>query len=191
LERREVDRVAAGDLFLLAGIPEIQIGDTLAPLDDPVALPRLVVDEPVLRMTFGVNTSPLAGEGRFLTSRHLRARLQREVLGNVSIRISDTGSPDVMEVAGRGELQLAVLIETMRREGYELQVSRPEVITRVIDGRRMEPLERCVVDVPDDYVGSVTQALAPRKGRVVDIRPGDPGRTVVTAEAPTRGLLGL
>src|SRR5207245_5983017 len=109
LERREVDRVAAGDLFLLAGIPEIQIGDTLAPLDDPVALPRLVVDEPVLRMTFGVNTSPLAGEGRFLTSRHLRARLQREVLGNVSIRVSDTGSPDVMEVAGRGELHLAVL----------------------------------------------------------------------------------
>src|SRR3989454_6506957 len=140
LERTEVNDVTAGDLFLVAGIPEIQIGDTLASVDEPIALPRLVVDEPVLRMTFGVNTSPLSGEGRFLTSWHLRDRLEREVLGNVSIRVSETGSPDVMEVAGRGELQLAVLIETMRREGYELQVSRPEGITRLVDGRRMEPL---------------------------------------------------
>ena len=124
-------------------------------------------------MTFGVNTSPLAGkDGRFLTSRHLRERLDREVLGNVSIRVSETDSPDVIEVAGRGELQLAVLIESMRREGYELQVSRPEVIIREIDGQRHEPLERGVVDVPDDHVGTVTQALAPRKGRVTDMAPG-------------------
>ena len=139
-------------------------------------------------MTFGVNTSPLAGKaGRYLTSRHLRERLDREVLGNVSIRIADTDSPDVIEVAGRGELQLAVLIESMRREGYELQVSRPEVIIKEINGKRHEPLERGVVDVPDEHVGTVTQALAPRKGRVTDLRPGDPGRTIVSFEAPARG----
>jgi GTP-binding protein len=192
VERAEVDALHAGDLFVVAGFPEVEIGDTIAAPDDPRPLPRLVVDEPVLRMTFGVNTSPLAGRaGRFLTSRHLRERLAREVLGNVSIRVADTDSPDVIEVAGRGELQLAVLIESMRREGYELQVSRPEVVTREIDGRRHEPVERGVCDVPDDHVGTVTQALAPRKGRVLDLRPGDPGRTVVTFEAPARGLIGF
>ena len=135
-------------------------------------------------MTFGVNTSPLAGkEGKYLTSRHLRERLDREVLGNVSIRLDETDSPDVIEVAGRGELQLAVLIESMRREGYELQVSRPEVIIKEINGKRHEPLERGVVDVPDEHVGTVTQALAPRKGTVTDLRPGDTGRTIVTFEA--------
>jgi GTP-binding protein len=145
-----------------------------------------------MRMTFGVNTSPLAGkDGRYLTSRHLRERLDREVLGNVSIRLAETSSPDVIEVAARGELQLAVLIESMRREGYELQVSRPEVLVREIDGRRHEPLELAVIDVPDDHVGTVTQALAPRKGRVTDLRPGDIGRTIVTLEAPSRGLLGF
>jgi GTP-binding protein len=160
--------------------------------NDPKPLPRLAVDEPVLRMTFGVNTSPLSGrEGRYLTSRHLRERLDREVLGNVSIRIEETDSPDVLSVAGRGELQLAVLIESMRREGYELQVSRPEVIVREIDGKRNEPVERVVVDVPDEHVGTVTQAIAPRKGQVVDVRQGDTGRTIVTFEAPARGLLGF
>jgi len=190
--RLEVDEIAAGDLFIVAGFPEVEIGDTLADPVDPVALPRLTVDEPVLRMTFGVNTSPLAGkEGQFLTSRHLRDRLDREILGNVSIRVEQTDSPDVIEVSGRGELQLAVLIETMRREGYELQVSRPEVIVKDIDGARHEPLERAVIDVPDEHVGTVTQALAPRKGRVTDLRPGDTGRTVVTIEAPARGLIGF
>ena len=190
--RLEVDEIAAGDLFIVAGFPEVEIGDTLADPVDPVALPRLTVDEPVLRMTFGVNTSPLAGkEGQFLTSRHLRDRLDREILGNVSIRVEQTDSPDVIEVSGRGELQLAVLIETMRREGYELQVSRPEVIVKDIDGARHEPLERAVIDVPDEHVGTVTKALAPRKGRVTDLRPGDTGRTVVTIEAPARGLIGF
>ncbi len=190
--REDVDERVAGDLFVVAGFPEVEIGDTLADPASPEALPRLSVDEPVLRMTFGVNTSPLAGkEGKFLTSRHLRERLEREVLGNVSIRLEDTDSPDVIEVAGRGELQLAVLIETMRREGYELQVSRPEVIVKDIDGKRHEPLERGVCDVPEDHVGTVTQALAPRKGRVFDMRPGDPGRTVVLFEAPARGLIGF
>ena len=192
LARVDVDERVAGDLFVIAGFPEVEIGDTFADPATPEALPRLSVDEPVLRMTFGVNTSPLAGkDGTYLTSRHLRDRLEREVLGNVSIRLGDTGSPDVIEVAGRGELQLAVLIETMRREGYELQVSRPEVVVHDIDGKRHEPLERGVTDVPDEHVGTVTQALAPRKGRVLDMRPGDPGRTVVTWEAPARGLIGF
>ncbi|MHB8512078.1 MAG: translational GTPase TypA [Actinomycetota bacterium] len=192
LDRVKVDRIEAGDLFVAAGMPDVEIGDTLADVENPVALARLIVDEPVLRMTFGVSTSPLSGrEGKFLTSRHLRERLAREILGNVSIRVTDTDSPEVLEVAGRGELQLAVLIETMRREGYEFQVSRPEVITREIDGVLHEPLERGIVDVPDDRVGVISQSLAPRKGRVVDIRPGDSGRSIVTFEAPARGLLGF
>jgi GTP-binding protein len=192
ISRDEVEERTAGDLFVVAGFPEVEIGDTLADPANPEALPRLSVDEPVIRMTFGVNTSPLAGkEGKYLTSRHLRERLEREVLGNVSIRLEDTDSPDVIEVAGRGELQLAVLIETMRREGYELQVSRPEVVVKDIDGKRHEPLERGVCDVPEDHVGTVTQALAPRKGRVTDLRPGDAGRTVITFEAPARGLIGF
>jgi GTP-binding protein len=190
--RLEADEVAAGDLFVVAGFPEVEIGDTIADPADPRPLPRLTVDEPVLRMTFGVNTSPLAGkEGRYLTSRHLRERLEREVLGNVSIKVAPTDSPDVIEVAGRGELQLAVLIESMRREGYELQVSRPEVVVRDFDGVRHEPLERGVVDVPDEHVGTVTQALAPRKGRVTEVQPGDTGRTIISFEAPARGLIGF
>jgi GTP-binding protein len=192
LGRVEASELTAGDLFVLAGLPEVQIGDTLADPDDPDPLPRLTVDEPVLQMTFGVNTSPFAGrDGRFLTSRHLRERLDREVLGNVAISVEETDSPDLLRVAGRGELQLAVLIESMRREGYELEVSRPEVITREIEGRRHEPVEEGMVDVPDASVGAVTQALAPRKGKVVDLRPGDPGRSVISFEAPARGLLGF
>ena len=192
VERTEVDERAAGDLFVLAGFPEVESGDTVADPATPKPLPRLEVDEPVLRMTFGVNTSPLAGqEGKYLTSRHLRERLEREVLGNVSIRLHDTESPDIIEVAGRGELQLAVLIESMRREGYELQVSRPEVVVREIDGKRHEPIEEAIVDVPDEHVGAVTQALAPRKGKVTDLRPGDTGRTIVRLEAPSRGLIGF
>ena len=192
LDRQDVESRSAGDLFVVAGFPEVEIGDTLADPINPEALPRLEVDEPVLRMTFGVNTSPLSGrDGRYLTSRQIRDRLDREVLGNVSIRIGNTSSPDIIDVAGRGELQLAVLIETMRREGYELQVSRPEVVIREIDGQPHEPLERAVVDVPDAHVGTITQAIAPRKGKVTDLRPGDSGRTVVTLEAPARGLLGF
>ena len=192
LERNETTERRAGDLFVVAGFPEIEIGDTLADPDDPQPLPRVEVDEPVLRMTFGVNTSPLSGrEGTLLTSRQIRQRLEREILGNVSIRLGATSSPEMIDVAGRGELQLAVLIESMRREGFELQVSRPEVIIREIGGSPHEPVERAVVDVPDEHVGTVTQAVAPRKGKVTDLRPGDSGRTVVTVEAPARGLLGF
>jgi GTP-binding protein len=192
LGRVDVDAIVAGDVFVLAGLADVEIGDTIADPSDPDPLPRLTVDEPVLRMTFGPNTSPISGkEGAYVTSRHIRDRLAREVLGNVAIKVEDTESPDIIQVAGRGELQLAVLIETMRREGYELEVSRPEVITKDIDGKRHEPLEEGVADVPDEHVGTVTQALAPRKGKVIDMRPGDPGRTLVTFEAPARGLLGL
>lgn len=192
VSRVEVDELGAGDLFVVAGFPEVEIGDTIASTETPVALPRLMVDEPVLRMTFGVNTSPFAGrDGKYLTSRHLIDRLKKEILGNVSIKLHETESADVMEVAGRGELQLAVLIEGMRREGFEMQVSRPEVITKEVNGKKFEPLERGVCDVPDEYVGAVTQALAPRKGRVTDLRSGDPGRTVITFECPSRGLIGF
>jgi GTP-binding protein len=190
--RTEVDQIVAGDLFVLAGIAEVEVGDTISGVEVTTPLPRLEVDEPVIRMSFGVNTSPFAGrEGKFVTSRHLRDRLNKEILGNVSIKISDTDSPDVTAVAGRGELQLAVLIENMRREGYELQVSRPEVITKEINGKKHEPLEAGTCDVPDEYVGAITQELAPRKGRVTDLRPGDPGRTIVSFEAPSRRLIGF
>jgi GTP-binding protein len=192
IERSDATEIVAGDLFILSGIEEVEVGDTIASVDNPVALPRLEVDEPVLRMSFGVNTSPYAGrDGKYLTSRHLRDRLNKEILGNVSIKISNTEVAEVMEVAGRGELQLAVLIENMRREGFELQVSRPEVITKEVDGKRQEPLETGTCDVPDEYVGAITQALAPRKGRITDLRPGDPGRTIVSFEAPSRGLIGF
>ncbi len=192
LHRIDVPSREAGDLFVIAGVPDIEIGDTLADPATPEALPRVLVDEPVLRMTFGVNTSPLSGrDGKYLTSRQIRDRLEREVLGNVSIKIGETSSPEVIEVAGRGELQLAVLIESMRREGYELQVSRPEVIVKQINGVRHEPVELAVVDVPDEHVGTVTQAVAPRKGQIVGLQPGDAGRTIVTLRAPARGLIGF
>ena len=192
LGRVEVEERAAGDLFVVAGFAEVEIGDTITDAADPRPLPRLTVDEPVLRMTIGVNTSPMAGRaGSQLTSRQIRARLDREVLGNVSIRIAPTSSADVMEVAGRGELQLAVLVESMRREGFELQLSRPEVVTKSVDDGVYEPRERALIDVPDEYVGAVTQAVAHRRGQVEDMRPGDRGRTVVTVTAPARGLLGF
>jgi GTP-binding protein len=192
LGRVDVPERAAGDLFVVAGFPEVQIGDTFSDAEHLEPLPRLSVDEPVLKMTFGVNTSPLAGkEGTYLTSRQIKERLDREVLGNVSIRIGETPSPEVIEVAGRGELQLAVLIESMRREGYELQVSRPEVIIKSIDGVDHEPIETVTVDVPDEYVGAVTQAAAPRKGRITELAPGKHGRSIINFTAPSRGLLGL
>ena len=190
--RKEVDTIVAGDLFIVAGLEDVNVGDTLASVETPTPLPRLEVDEPVLRMSFAVNSSPFSGrEGTYVTSRHLRDRLYREILGNVSIRLFDTDSPDIIEVAGRGELQLAVLIENMRREGYEMQVSRPEVITKEVNGKTHEPFERGTIDVPDEFVGAVTQALAPRRGRIVDMRPGDAGRTIMHFSAPSRGLIGF
>ena len=192
LGRDEVEERQAGDLFVVSGFPEVGIGDTFSDTEIVEPLERLKVDEPVLKMTFGVSTSPLAGtEGKFVTSRQIRDRLEKEVLGNVSIRIADTSTPEIIEVAGRGELQLSVLIESMRREGFELQVSRPEVIVKEIDGVKHEPVEKVTVDVPDEYVGAVTQVVSPRKGRIAELHPGETGRTIITFTAPSRGLLGL
>ncbi|HJO23366.1 MAG: translational GTPase TypA [Myxococcota bacterium] len=167
IDRIDLERASAGDIIMLAGIDSIEIGDTICQPDSPVALPRIEIDPPTIKVNFLVNTSPFAGrEGRFVTSRQIGERLEREVLGNVSIHIADTGRQDAFEVAGRGELQLGVLIETMRREGYEFAVSRPEIILREIDGVRCEPVETVVIDVPEVSAGSVMEKLAERKGRM-------------------------
>ncbi|HEY7828391.1 MAG TPA: translational GTPase TypA, partial [Candidatus Limnocylindrales bacterium] len=181
----------AGDIVSVAGLPDVTIGDTLTDPADPRPLPRLDVDAPTLRMTFGVNTSPLAGrEGKFVTSRQIRARLDREILGNVSIEVHATDSGDTFEVRGRGELQLAVLIEQMRREGFELQASRPEVILRTVDGQTQEPYERITIDIPPDYIGEVQAAMAGRKGRLEQMSTDQDGRVRMEFIVPVRGLIG-
>jgi GTP-binding protein len=191
IDRIDIPGAAAGDIVSVAGLPDVTIGDTLTDPSDPRPLPRLDVDAPTLRMTFGVNTSPLAGrDGKYLTSRQLKARLDREVLGNVSIEVHPTPSADTFEVRGRGELQLAVLIEQMRREGYELTASRPEVILReTVDGVQ-EPYERITVDIPPDYIGGVQQALAGRKGRLEQMTTDADGRVRLEYVLPVRGLIG-
>jgi GTP-binding protein len=191
IERIEIAEATAGDIVSVAGLPEVTIGDTLTDPSDPRPLARLDVDAPTLRMTFGVNTSPLAGrEGRFVTSRQIRARLDREILGNVSIEVHSTDSGDTFEVRGRGELQLAVLIEQMRREGFELQVSRPEVILRTIEGETQEPYERVTIDIPPDYIGEVQAAMAGRKGRLEEMSTDQDGRVRMEFIVPVRGLIG-
>ncbi len=191
IELVEVQEAGPGAIVALAGLPEITIGDTITDPHDPRPLPRLTVDEPTLHMTFGVNTSPLSGrEGKFLTSRQIRARLEREVLGNVSIEFRPTASAETFEVRGRGELQLAVLIEQMRREGYELQVSRPEVLLHHMDGAVQEPYERVSIDIPPDHIGTVTASLAARRARVEQMTTDADGRTRLEAIMPTRGLVG-
>jgi GTP-binding protein len=191
IERIEIAEATAGDIVSVAGLPDVTIGDTLTDPADPRPLPRLDVDAPTLRMTFGVNTSPLAGrEGKFVTSRQIRARLDREVLGNVSIEVHATDSGDTFEVRGRGELQLAVLIEQMRREGFELQASRPEVILRTTDGETQEPYERITIDIPPDYIGEVQAAMAGRKGRLEQMSTDQDGRVRMEFIVPVRGLIG-
>jgi GTP-binding protein len=191
IERQDVEEAGPGEIVWVAGIPEVTIGDTITDPADPRPLPRLQVDEPTLRMTFGVNTSPLSGrEGRLLTSRQIKARLDREVLGNVSIEVRPTASPETFEVRGRGELQLAVLIEQMRREGYELQVSRPEVLLHEAEGQVQEPYERITVDIPPDHMGTVTASLAARKARTEQMSSDADGRIRIEAVIPTRGLVG-
>ncbi len=191
IDRVEIPEASAGEIVAMAGLPEVTIGDTITDPADPRPLPRLEVDEPTLRMTFGVNTSPLSGrEGRYVTSRQIRARLDREVLGNVSIEILPTESGDTFEVRGRGELQLAVLIEQMRREGYELQVSRPEVLLRTVDGQTHEPFERITVDIPPDFIGTVSSSLAARKARLEQMATDADGRVRMEFIIPTRGLVG-
>ena len=191
IERVDIAQASPGDIVSVAGLPEVTIGDTLTDPADPRPLPRLDVDAPTLRMTFGVSTSPLAGrDGRYLTSRQIKARLDREVLGNVSIEVAATESGDTFEVRGRGELQLAVLIEQMRREGYELQVSRPEVLLREEGGRTLEPYERITIDIPPDYIGEVQQALAGRKARLDQMTTDADGRVRMEFVLPVRGLIG-
>jgi GTP-binding protein len=191
IDRIDIPEAGPGDIVSVAGLPEVTIGDTLTDPADPRPLPRLDVDAPTLRMTFGVNTSPLSGrEGKYVTSRQIKARLDRETLGNVSIEVLPTESGDTYEVRGRGELQLAVLIEQMRREGFELTVSRPEVLLRDVDGQVQEPYERITIDIPPDYIGAVQEALAGRKGRLEQMSTDADGRVRMEFVLPVRGLIG-
>jgi GTP-binding protein len=192
LQRVEVEEAGPGDIVALAGFDAVSIGETITDPEDPHPLPRVTVDEPTVSMLFSVNNSPFAGqEGKYVTSRNLKERLEREILTNVSIRIEAGETPDNFKVSGRGELQMAILIEMMRREGYELLVSRPEVITRVVDGVRHEPMERLVIDCPEDFVGVVTQKIGTRKGRMTNMVNHGTGRVRLEFRIPSRGLIGF
>jgi GTP-binding protein len=192
LERVEATEAAAGEIISVAGIPEITIGDTLTDATDPKPLPIITVDEPSLSVTIGINTAPLAGQdGTLLTASQVKARLDRELVGNVSLRITETDRPDVWEVQGRGELALAILVELMRREGFELTVGKPQVVTREIDGKTHEPVERMSVDAPDEYVGVITQLMALRKGRMEQMVNHGTGWVRMEYLVPARGLIGF
>jgi GTP-binding protein len=192
LQRVEVDEAGPGDIVALAGFDEVNIGETLTDPEDPRPLPRVIVDEPTVSMLFVVNTSPFSGqEGKLVTSRNLRERLEREILTNVSIRIEPGDTPDAFKVSGRGELQMAILIEMMRREGYELAVSKPEVITRTVKGERQEPMEKLVIDCPEEFVGVVTQKIGGRKGRMTNMVNHGTGRVRLEFRIPSRGLIGF
>ncbi len=191
LQRVPVDRVVAGDIVVVAGVEDVHIGDTITDLENPRPLPRLNVDEPTVAMIFAVNTSPFAGrEGRYLTSRHLRERLEKEALHNVALRIRPTERADAFEVCGRGELQLAILIETMRREGFEFMASKPRVLTRVADGQILEPMEHLFIDIPEEFIGVVTEKLSQRKGRMTNMVNHGSGRVNLEFRMPARGLIG-
>ena len=192
LDRVAADEAGPGEIIAVAGIDEVTIGETLADPDDPRPLPVTHVDEPSLSMTIGVNTAPLSGgSGTKLTARLIKSRLDQEVVGNVAVRVLDTDRPDTWEVQGRGELQLAVLVEMMRREGFELTVGKPQVLTRMIDGSVHEPVERVAIDVPEEYFGVVSQLLALRKGRVVEMVNHGTGWVRMAYVVPARGLIGF
>lgn len=192
LERTSVDTLESGDIIAIAGIDNINIGDTIADNLNPEPLPRISIDQPTVSIFFHVNNSPFAGrEGKYVTSRNLIERLEKEVLSNVSLHVSLTEKTDVFEVKGRGELQMAVLIETMRREGYEFMVSRPEVITKDIDNQLHEPVENVYIDIPEDYVGTVTKNLSSRKGKMSSLMNNGFGRATLEFEIPSRGLIGF
>jgi GTP-binding protein TypA/BipA len=192
LQRVDAPEAGPGEIIAVAGIAEVTIGETLADLDDPRPLPVITVDEPAMSITLGVNTSPLAGkDGDKITARQIEARLEQELVGNVSLRVKPTARPDTFEVQGRGELQLAVLVEMMRREGFELTVGQPHVLEREIDGKRNEPVERLSVDVPEEYVGTVTQLLAARKGRMEHMTNHGTGWARMEYLVPARGLIGF
>jgi len=192
LEQVPAESAGPGEIVSVAGLAEVTIGETLADPDEPVALPAITVDEPSLAMTIGINTSPLSGQdGTKLTARLLKSRLDAELIGNVAIRVSATDRPDMWEVLGRGELQLAVLVETMRREGFELTVGKPQVVTREVEGKVHEPVERVSVDVPDEYLGVVTQLLALRKGTMLEMVNHGTGWVRLDYRVPARGLIGF
>ena len=191
LKRVETESVSAGDIVCLSGIPDINIGDTICDINNPEKIPFVDIDEPTVSMTFSVNNGPFAGkEGQFVTSRHIRDRLMKELERNVSLRVKETDSADSFEVCGRGELHLSVLIETMRREGFELLVSRPKVIFKEIDGVLCEPMERLVVNVPDDSIGNVIEKLGRRKAEMLNMEPAEAGHTKVEFKIPARGIIG-
>ena len=192
LDRVEAEEAGPGEIIAVSGLAEVTIGETLADPEDPRPLPVITVDEPSLAIVVGVNDSPLAGrEGKKLTARQIRARLDSELVGNVSIRVRETERPDAWEVHGRGELQLVVLLELMRREGFELTASQPRVLTREVDGKLCEPVERLAIDVPEEYVGVVTQMLALRKGRMEQMVNHSTGWVRLDYLAPARGLIGF
>ncbi|MFF0491599.1 translational GTPase TypA [Nocardia sp. NPDC004068] len=193
VERNPAEEAVAGDIVAVAGIPDIMIGDTLADPENPVALPRITVDQPAISVTVGINTSPLAGRngGTKLTARMVKARLDQELVGNVSLRVLNTERPDTWEVQGRGELALAILVETMRREGFELTVGKPQVVTRTVDGKVHEPFEELTIDVPEEYLGAVTQLLAARKGKMVQMTNHGSGWVRMEFIVPSRGLIGF
>tara|TARA_Y100000996_G_scaffold119261_1_gene89071 strand:- start:1028 stop:2851 length:1824 start_codon:yes stop_codon:yes gene_type:complete len=192
LQKVKVEQLESGDIIAVAGIPNISIGDTISSNENPSPLPRIEIDEPTVSMFFHVNNGPFAGkEGKYLTSRHLSDRLQKEILGNVSLQVKDTNQTDVFEVCGRGELQMAILIETMRREGYEFMVSKPRVITKEKDGKVLEPLEKIFLDLEEDHVGVITEKLSVRKGRMVNLQNNGFGRVTLEFTIPSRGLIGF
>ncbi|HEX3559946.1 MAG TPA: translational GTPase TypA [Pyrinomonadaceae bacterium] len=192
LKRESIERARFGEIVALAGMEGIEIGETITTADDPHPLPVIAVDEPTISMIFSVNNSPFAGtEGKYVTSRQLKERLDREILSNVAIRVAETESPDQFKVSGRGELQLSILIEMMRREGYELQVSKPEVITRSVDGKTLEPIELVVIDCPEEFIGVVAEAMGRRKGQMTKMVNHGTGRVRLEFETPSRGLIGF
>ncbi len=192
LKRIEIESALAGDIVCLAGIEDITIGETIADPEYRIAIPPIAIDEPTVSMVFGVNTSPMSGrDGQFVTSRHLRERLQRELLGNVSLKIDDTDTQEQVTVQGRGELQLAILIEMMRREGYEIQVSRPEIITKDIDGVKMEPIEELIIDVAEEFQGVVIANVGMRRGTMTKMVNHGSGRVRLEFRIPARGLIGF
>jgi GTP-binding protein len=193
MKREPVDSAGVGEIVALAGFDDINIGETITLVDNPKPLPVINVDEPTISMIFGVNNSPFSGiDGKFVTSRQIKERLEKELLGNVALRVADTDSPDQFRVSGRGELQLAILIEMMRREGYEIQVSKPEVITKKGEnGELLEPIEQVVVDCPEEFIGVVTEALGRRKGQMTKMINNGTGRVRMEYEVPSRGLIGF
>ncbi|HKW74831.1 MAG TPA: translational GTPase TypA [Terriglobales bacterium] len=192
LKRVDVDKTEYGDIVAIAGVEGIAIGETITSVESPAALPRIVIDEPTIAMQFAVNTSPFSGrEGSYVTSRNLRDRLQKELLTNVSLRVEETDSTDSFKVLGRGELQLSILIETMRREGYELAAGKPEIVTRRIDGKLMEPKEHLTVDIAEDFVGVVIEELGTRKGQMLKMHNHGSGRVRMEFSIPSRGMIGL